>query len=237
MRSRPGTTGSSLVAAEQFGHDVFVRPRAWASRGDPLVVCREGGLDLRLFQGFRRGVPFYRTEPPQLRERDNDGGLAAEVDHLVRFVPVRVVSCLCSYGQPYRTSIRRVRRRATAQKQAKEKASRGSFVAGGNGWHRWQPGYRIVAAAHGRSQCHQVRLNAYDALRKSAASLLEAQGLRATSRGGHLAVQEVVTAQFGATAGVFRSFGRIRRARNSFEYPEQQQPRPCRRRHRRCHFV
>ena len=40
---------------------------------------------------------------------------------------------------------------------------------------------------------------AYDALRKSAASLLEAQGLRATSRGGHLAVQEVVTAQFGTT--------------------------------------
>ena len=63
MRSRPGTTGSSLVAAEQFGHDVFVRPRAWTSRGDPLVVCREGGLDLRLFQGFRGGMPFYRTEP------------------------------------------------------------------------------------------------------------------------------------------------------------------------------
>jgi hypothetical protein len=39
---------------------------------------------------------------------------------------------------------------------------------------------------------------AYDALRKSAASLLEAQGLRATSRGGHLAVQEVVIAQWPA---------------------------------------
>lgn len=60
---------------------------------------------------------------------------------------------------------------------------------------------------------------AYDALRKSAASLLEAQGLRATSRGGHLAVQEAVTAQFGTTVRVFRSFGRIRRARNNFEYP------------------
>jgi hypothetical protein len=60
---------------------------------------------------------------------------------------------------------------------------------------------------------------AYDAFRKSAASLLEAQGLRATSRGGHLAVQEAVTAQFGAPVRIFRSFGRIRRARNSFEYP------------------
>src|SRR5215467_14011803 len=41
---------------------------------------------------------------------------------------------------------------------------------------------------------------AYDALRKSAASLLAVQGLRATSRGGHIAVQEAVIAQFGSTA-------------------------------------
>ena len=68
---------------------------------------------------------------------------------------------------------------------------------------------------------------AYDALRKSAASLLEAQGLRATSRGGHLAVQEVVTAQFGTTVRVFRSFGRIRRARKSFEYPSSNSPGPA----------
>ena len=49
MRSRPGTTGSSLLTAEQLSHDVFVRPRAGAPRSDPLVVCREGGLDLGLF--------------------------------------------------------------------------------------------------------------------------------------------------------------------------------------------
>lgn len=67
---------------------------------------------------------------------------------------------------------------------------------------------------------------AYDAFRKSAASLLEAQGLRATSRGGHLAVQEAVTAQFGATVRVFRSFGRLRRARNRFEYPSTNAPGP-----------
>ncbi len=60
---------------------------------------------------------------------------------------------------------------------------------------------------------------AYDAFRKCAASLLAFQGLRATSRGGHLAVQEAVVAQFGSTVRVFRAFGRIRRARNSFEYP------------------
>jgi hypothetical protein len=39
-----------------------------------------------------------------------------------------------------------------------------------------------------------------------------------------LAVQEVVTAQFGATVRVFRSFGRVRRARNNFEYPSSNSP-------------
>jgi hypothetical protein len=68
---------------------------------------------------------------------------------------------------------------------------------------------------------------AYDALRKSAASLLEAQGLRATSRGGHIAVQDAVTAQFGSTIRALRSFSRIRRARNSFEYPSTETPGPA----------
>ena len=68
---------------------------------------------------------------------------------------------------------------------------------------------------------------AYDALRKSAASLLAIQGLRATSRGGHVAVQEAIIAQFGSTTHVFRAFGRIRRARNSFEYPSTTTPGPA----------
>ncbi len=61
---------------------------------------------------------------------------------------------------------------------------------------------------------------AYDTLRKSATALLAAQGLRATSRGGHIAVQDAVHTQFASTVRVFRSFSRIRRARNSFEYPD-----------------
>src|SRR5579862_7212357 len=84
-----------------------------------------------------------------------------------------------------------------------------------------------AAAAESAGDLSGAYQLAYDALRKSAASLLEAQGLRATSRGGHLAVQEVVTAQFGATVRVFRSFGRIRRARNSFEYPSSNSPGPA----------
>ena len=60
---------------------------------------------------------------------------------------------------------------------------------------------------------------AYDAVRKSAASLLAAQGLRATSRGGHIAVQDAVIAQFESVVPAFRAFGRVRRDRNRFEYP------------------
>jgi len=67
---------------------------------------------------------------------------------------------------------------------------------------------------------------AYDALRKSAASLLEAQGLRATTRGGHIAIQDAVIAQFGPSIRALRSFSRLRRARNSFEYPSAETPGP-----------
>ena len=67
---------------------------------------------------------------------------------------------------------------------------------------------------------------AYDALRKSAASLLEAQGLRATSRGGRIAVQDAVIAQFGSSIRALRSFSRLRRARNSFQYPSTETPGP-----------
>ncbi|HOA03641.1 MAG TPA: hypothetical protein PKI27_15130, partial [Dermatophilaceae bacterium] len=56
---------------------------------------------------------------------------------------------------------------------------------------------------------------AYDALRKAAAALLAVQGLRATSRGGHIAIQDAVQAQFGGPGSPFRSFGRIRRNRNA----------------------
>jgi len=52
------------------------------------------------------------------------------------------------------------------------------------------------------------------------------QGLRATSRGGHIAIQEAAQAQFGSTVRAFKSFGRIRRARNNFECPSTVAPGP-----------
>jgi uncharacterized protein (UPF0332 family) len=75
---------------------------------------------------------------------------------------------------------------------------------------------RAIASAADLTGAYQL---AYDALRKSAAALLAAQGLRATSRGGHIAVQDAVIAQFGDTVRAFRAFGRLRRNRNRFEYP------------------
>lgn len=57
----------------------------------------------------------------------------------------------------------------------------------------------------------------YDAVRKSCAALLQAEGLRAISRGGHGAVQYAVLGMFGQT-GPLRSFDRLRRRRNEVEY-------------------
>ena len=66
----------------------------------------------------------------------------------------------------------------------------------------------------------------YDAARKAAAGLLVAQGLRATTRGGHIAVIDAVRAQFNDRGGM-EIFGRLhalRRRRNRTEYPEADSP-------------
>lgn len=62
----------------------------------------------------------------------------------------------------------------------------------------------------------------YDAARKSLAAVLQAQGLRATSRGGHYAIQEAISAQFTKPPprDAFRAFARLRRARNQIEYDD-----------------
>jgi hypothetical protein len=83
-----------------------------------------------------------------------------------------------------------------------------------------------AAAAQSTGDLSGAYQLAYDALRKSAASLLEAQGLRPTSRGGHIAVQDAVIAQFGTSIRALRSFSRLRRARNNFEYPSAESPGP-----------
>ena len=60
---------------------------------------------------------------------------------------------------------------------------------------------------------------AYDAARKSATALLNHQGLRPTTAGGHLAVIDAIRAQFPGVPGL-TSLDRLRRRRNQAEYPD-----------------
>ncbi len=57
---------------------------------------------------------------------------------------------------------------------------------------------------------------AYDAARFACTALLAQQGLRATTRGGHYAVELAVRSQF---AGTFDRFGGLRRQRNGLCVP------------------
>jgi hypothetical protein len=60
----------------------------------------------------------------------------------------------------------------------------------------------------------------HDAVRKALAALLQVQGLRATTAGGHLAVQHAAKAQFGSSMGaILRPVDRIRTTRHECEYP------------------
>lgn len=60
----------------------------------------------------------------------------------------------------------------------------------------------------------------YDAARMALTAVLENQGLRPTSRGGHIAPHAAVAAQLAPPMGaVLRPFDRMRRTRNRSEYP------------------
>jgi hypothetical protein len=60
----------------------------------------------------------------------------------------------------------------------------------------------------------------YDAARMALTAVLENEGLRPTSRGGHIAPYAAVTAQLDPPMGaVLKPFDRMRRTRNRSEYP------------------
>jgi HEPN domain-containing protein len=60
---------------------------------------------------------------------------------------------------------------------------------------------------------------AYDSARLGLTAVLTNEGLRSTTRGGHVAVYEAVKAQLGPTAArVIIPFDRMRRRRNDAEY-------------------
>ena len=65
----------------------------------------------------------------------------------------------------------------------------------------------------------------YDAARKALPAILENQGLRASSRGGHVAVMEAVQAQLDPPLGKsLRPFSRMRRKRSLIEYAPAETP-------------
>jgi hypothetical protein len=66
---------------------------------------------------------------------------------------------------------------------------------------------------------------AYDAARRALAAVLQNQGLRATSRGGHVALYEAVLAQLDPPLGtMLRPFNRMRARRNEVEYRSSEAP-------------
>lgn len=73
-----------------------------------------------------------------------------------------------------------------------------------------------TAAGLVESDTHSAYVLAYDAARFACNALLAQQGLRATTSGGHYAVERTVRAQFGEG---FRALGDLRRRRNELEYP------------------
>ncbi|MFJ2370635.1 HEPN domain-containing protein [Microbacterium sp. NPDC087665] len=87
-------------------------------------------------------------------------------------------------------------------------------------------GRHIVSAATLRqSDPDQAFTSAYDAARKALTACLAVQGLRPTSRGGHLAVYEAAMAQFEPPMGAkIRQFGWMRKMRNESEYPDFETP-------------
>ncbi len=62
---------------------------------------------------------------------------------------------------------------------------------------------------------------AYDAARQAANSLLAAQGLRPTTSGGHIAVQDAAICQFD---GPFKELRQLRRRRHANQYPSATDP-------------
>jgi hypothetical protein len=66
---------------------------------------------------------------------------------------------------------------------------------------------------------------AYDSARRALAAVLQNQGLRVTSRGGHVTVYEAVLAQLDPPLGsVLRPFNRMRARRNEVAYRSSEAP-------------
>jgi hypothetical protein len=74
----------------------------------------------------------------------------------------------------------------------------------------------VAAASLTAAEAASACTLAYDGARFACVATLAQQGLRPTTRGGHVAVEEAVRAQFGDT---FKPFRDLRVRRNELEYP------------------
>lgn len=93
---------------------------------------------------------------------------------------------------------------------------------------------RLIEQAHqhlksaqflGTSDLEGAYVLLYDAARKALAAVLENQGLRSTSKGGHLAAFHAVRAQLDPPLGqTLLPFDRMRRTRHEVEYPSADAP-------------
>lgn len=88
--------------------------------------------------------------------------------------------------------------------------------AAGDGWiaqaRRKYETARLISDADPET----AYVTAYDAARFAVVGVLAQQGLRATQKGGHLAVEQAVRAQFGPS---FVTFSTLRRRRAELENP------------------
>lgn len=75
-----------MVTAEELAGNVLVFAGARRARREPLVVGGEDGVDLSFLDQLGRRVALDSAQAPELGQGDDRGSLAAEVDHLERFL-------------------------------------------------------------------------------------------------------------------------------------------------------
>lgn len=88
--------------------------------------------------------------------------------------------------------------------------------AAGDGWITQARRKYETAQLISHTDPESAYVTAYDAARFALAGVLAQQGLRATQKGGHLAVEQVIRTQFGTS---FVTFSTLRRRRAELEYP------------------
>lgn len=86
----------------------------------------------------------------------------------------------------------------------------------GEGWLEVARRRLATARLYGADDPESAYILSYDAARHALVGVLAHQGLRGTTEGGHLIVEQITRAQFGAA---FAEFSVLRRRRSELEYP------------------